>query len=173
MTSLGRKKTESKCLANFLRTISQTRSLFPQSQHKRKGIVDKCSYVTCTKKDTLTEGQERGGGGVNVGHSLSPPSHFMLATGLFWPVVMSLKTQFLRSIAFVKFPCVDCKKSVRTVTKTSKSVIDVTLVNRPEHWATSGSLQLGMSDHTFSILLRNVFNYKGIQELCYFVIWQI
>ena len=23
------------------------------------------------------------GGGVNVGHSLSPPSHFMLATGLF------------------------------------------------------------------------------------------
>ena len=23
-----------------------------------------------------------GGGGVNVGHSLSPPSHFMLATGL-------------------------------------------------------------------------------------------
>ena len=33
------------------------------------------------------------------------------------------------------------------VTKTSKSLIDVILVNRPEHWATSGSLQLGMSDH--------------------------
>ena len=59
------------------------------------------------------------------------------------------------------------------VTKTSKSLIDVILVNRPEHWATSGSLQLGMSDHIFSILLRNVFNYKGILELCYFVIWQI
>ena len=39
--------------------------------------------MTCTKKDTLTEGPERGGGGeVNVGHSLSPPSHVMLATGL-------------------------------------------------------------------------------------------
>ena len=24
------------------------------------------------------------GGGVNVGHSLSPPSHFMLATGLIY-----------------------------------------------------------------------------------------
>ena len=32
----------------------------------------------------------------------------------FRPVVISLKTQFLRSSAFVKFPCVDCKKSVRT-----------------------------------------------------------
>ena len=51
------------------------------------------------------------------------------------------------------------------VTKTSKSVIDVILINRPEHWATSGSLQLGMSDHIFSILLRNVFNYKGNLEL--------
>ena len=29
-------------------------------------------------------------------------------------MVISLKTQFLRSSAFVKFPCVDCKKSVRT-----------------------------------------------------------
>ena len=59
------------------------------------------------------------------------------------------------------------------MTKTSKSVIDVILVNPPEHWATSGSLQLGISDHIFSILLRNVFKYKGILELCYFVIWQI
>ncbi|RMX55071.1 hypothetical protein pdam_00023216 [Pocillopora damicornis] len=33
------------------------------------------------------------------------------------------------------------------VTNTSKSLIDVILVNRPEYWATSGSLQLGMSDH--------------------------
>ena len=29
-------------------------------------------------------------------------------------MVISLKTQFLRSSAFVKFPCVDCKKIVRT-----------------------------------------------------------
>ena len=40
------------------------------------------SDLTCTKKYALTEGPKRGGGGVNVGHSLSPPSHFMLATGL-------------------------------------------------------------------------------------------
>ena len=31
-----KEKTESNCLANFLRTISQTSSLFRQSQHKRK-----------------------------------------------------------------------------------------------------------------------------------------
>ena len=30
------------------------------------------------------------GGGVNVGHSLSPPSHFMLATGLSDLSVVSL-----------------------------------------------------------------------------------
>ena len=48
---------------------------------RAKDIVDKCSDLTCTKKYALTEGPKRGGG-VNVGHSLSPPSHFMLATGL-------------------------------------------------------------------------------------------
>ena len=36
ITSLGRKKTESNCLANFPRTISQTSSLFRQSQEKRE-----------------------------------------------------------------------------------------------------------------------------------------
>ena len=50
---------------------------------RTKGIVDKCSDLTCTKKYALTEGPKQGGGGgVNVGHSLSPPSHFMLVTGL-------------------------------------------------------------------------------------------
>ena len=50
---------------------------------RTKGIVDKCSDLTCTKKYALTEGPKRGGRGVNVGYSLSPPpSHFMLATGL-------------------------------------------------------------------------------------------
>ena len=48
---------------------------------RTKGIVDKCSDLTCTKKYALTEGPNPGAG-VNVGHSLSPPSHFMLATGL-------------------------------------------------------------------------------------------
>ena len=89
MTSFGRRKTKSNCLANLPRTISQTSFLFRQSQHKRK-IRDKnkrycrqnkCSDLTCTKKYALTEGPKRGGGG-NVGHSLSPPSHFMFATGL-------------------------------------------------------------------------------------------
>ena len=36
----GGEKTESNCLAKFSRTISQTSSLFRQSQHKRK-IRDK------------------------------------------------------------------------------------------------------------------------------------
>ena len=49
---------------------------------RTKGIVDKCSDLTCTKKYALTQGLKRGGGIVNGGHSLSPPSHFMLATGL-------------------------------------------------------------------------------------------
>ena len=48
---------------------------------RTKGIVDKCSDLTCTKKYALTEGPKWGGGGVKVGLSLSPPSHFMLATG--------------------------------------------------------------------------------------------
>ena len=30
----------------------------------------------------FNQGTEAGEGGVNAGHSLSPPSHFMLATGL-------------------------------------------------------------------------------------------
>ena len=69
ITSLGREKTESNCLANFPRTISQTSSLFRQSQHKRK-IRDKnkrycrqnkCSDLTCTKKYALTEGPKREG----------------------------------------------------------------------------------------------------------------
>ena len=31
-----------------------------------------------------TEAGRGGGGGVNVGHLLSPPGHFMLATGLIY-----------------------------------------------------------------------------------------
>ena len=46
---------------NFPGTISQTNSLFRQSQHKRKirdknkfkGILDKCSDLACTKKYAL------------------------------------------------------------------------------------------------------------------------
>ena len=40
------------------------------------------------------------------------------------------------------------------VTKTSISLIDVILVNRPEHWATSGSLQLDMNDHDLIYIVR-------------------
>ena len=80
MTSLGRKKTESNCLANFPRTISQTSSLLRQSQHKRKISRDKtrsiikhnCSDLTCTKKYALTrQVTEAGGGG---GGSYAQPS---------------------------------------------------------------------------------------------------
>ena len=34
------------------------------------------------QKVCFNQGTEAGGGEVNVGHLLSPPSHFMLATGL-------------------------------------------------------------------------------------------
>ena len=63
---VGEKKTESHCLANFPRTISQTSSLFRQSQHKRKirdktrRIVHNSSGLTC--KYALTEGPKRWGG---------------------------------------------------------------------------------------------------------------
>ena len=42
---------------------------------RTKGIVDKFSHLTCTKKYALTEGPALGqvGAGVNVGHLLSPP----------------------------------------------------------------------------------------------------
>ena len=58
----GEKETESNCLANFPRTISQTSSLFRQSQHKCKirdktrSIVENCSDLTCTKQFALTGG---------------------------------------------------------------------------------------------------------------------
>ena len=38
------------------------------------------------------------GGGVNVGHSLSPPSHFMLATGL--PLLLNSAAKRQRKKAF-------------------------------------------------------------------------
>ena len=66
------------CLANFPLTIFQTRSLFRQSQHKRKirdknkGIVDNCSDLTCTKKYALTEGPKPGEE-VNVATRSAPP----------------------------------------------------------------------------------------------------
>ena len=80
--TLGREKTESNCLANFPRTISQTSSLFRQSQHKRK-IRDKNNRY-CRQMYSSDMYQEvcfNQVTGVNVGHSLAP-RHFMLATGL-------------------------------------------------------------------------------------------
>ena len=84
MTSSGRKKIESNCLANFPRTISQTSSLFRHSQQKKgkleartKSILDKFSDLTYTKQYALTDGPKRGRG-VNVGHSLSPPPNHLI-----------------------------------------------------------------------------------------------
>ena len=39
----------------------------------------------------FNRGTEAGGGGVNVGHLVSPPSHFMLATGLKFTTRVYLK----------------------------------------------------------------------------------
>ena len=45
-------------------------------------------------------------------------------------------------------------KEPTRVTKSSKTLIDVTLVNRLESWATSGTLHLGMSDHDLVYIIR-------------------
>ena len=47
---------------------------------RKKGIVGKCSDLTCTKSSLSPKDRSRGG--VNVGHSLGPLSHFMLAARL-------------------------------------------------------------------------------------------
>ena len=67
---------------NF-KTISQTSSLFRQSQHKRKirgktrGIVDNCSDLTCTKKYALTKGPKWDGGGeLMMSTRSAPPQSF-------------------------------------------------------------------------------------------------
>ena len=44
-------------------------------------------YNVFTRAAEGTEAGDGGRGGVNVGHSLSPPSHFMLATGLIFITV--------------------------------------------------------------------------------------
>ena len=101
MTSLGRKKTESTCLANFPRMISQTSSQFPQSQHKRK-IRDKnkryCRQMkwsdvyqeVCFNRET-----EAGGGGGLMGatRSAPPPPPVMLCLLRAWwvTILRSLK----------------------------------------------------------------------------------
>ena len=40
------------------------------------------------------------------------------------------------------------------VTTTSKTIIDVILVNRPERWCKSGTLKLGISDHDLVYIIR-------------------
>ena len=40
------------------------------------------------------------------------------------------------------------------VTTTSKTLIDVILVNRPERWRKSGTLKLGISDHDLVYIKR-------------------
>ena len=93
MTSLGRKKTESNCLPNFTRTISQASSYFVKVntngklEARTKSILDKCSDLTCTKQYSLTDGPKRRGGGSYYGPLARPPpppphSHLMFATGL-------------------------------------------------------------------------------------------
>ena len=91
---VGEKENRKKLFSKFSTKISQTSSLFRQSQHtqeitdKTRRIVQNCSDLTCTTKYALTEGPKRGRGGgggreeINVSYSLSAPSHFLLATGL-------------------------------------------------------------------------------------------
>ena len=62
MTSLGRKKTESKrYLKQVLYFVKVNTS--GKLETRTKGIVDKCSDLTCTRKYASTEGPKSGGGG--------------------------------------------------------------------------------------------------------------
>ena len=45
-------------------------------------------------------------------------------------------------------------KEPARVTKSSQTLIDVILANRPERWATSGTLHLGMSDYNLVYIIR-------------------
>ena len=56
----------------------------------------------------FNQGTEAGEGGVNAGHSLSPPSHFMLATGLTHisaPGQWHVYPRFLRAPQYSTFAC--------------------------------------------------------------------
>ena len=92
---VGAKESREQLFGKFSRTISQTSSLFRQSQHKRKirdktrGIVHNCSV--CFNRET----DARGVGGINVGYSLSPPSHFLLATGLLLKILRVRQSNIL------------------------------------------------------------------------------
>ena len=85
-----KEQPESNCLANFPRTISQTSSLFRQSQHKRK-IRDKnkryCRQMKWSDvyQEVCFNRETEAGGGVNVGHSLSPPQSFYACYGPGYP----------------------------------------------------------------------------------------
>jgi len=43
---------------------------------------------------------------------------------------------------------------VTRVTTTSKTLLDVILVNRPDRWSKSGTLKLGISDHDLVYIIR-------------------
>ena len=84
---VGEKENRKRLFGKFsANDIPNKFSVSSAGQHKRKirdktrGIVHNCSDPTGTKKYALTEGPKREG--INVGNSLSPPSHFLLATGL-------------------------------------------------------------------------------------------
>ena len=53
-----------------------------------------------------------------------------------------------------QFCCTNTIDEPTRVTNTSKSLIDVILFNRPRGWATSGSLQRGVSDHDLIYIVR-------------------
>ena len=81
---------------NF-KTISQTSSLFRQSQHKRKirgktrGIVDNCSDLTCTKKYALTKGPKWDGGGELMMSTRSAPPQSFSASWIRWYYLKSVR----------------------------------------------------------------------------------
>ena len=66
---VGEKENRKQLFGKFsANDIPNKFSISSKSEHKRKietrtkGIVDKCSDLTCTKKYALTEGPKRGGG---------------------------------------------------------------------------------------------------------------
>ena len=84
MTSLGRKKTESKRYPKQVLYFVKVNTS-GKLETRTKGIVGKCSDLTCTRRYASTEGPKSGGERGEITwatRSLPPPSHFMPATGL-------------------------------------------------------------------------------------------
>ena len=98
MTTLGRKKTETIFWQIFRERYPKQVLYFVKVntngklETRTKGIVDKCSDLTCTKKYALTEGA-KGGGELMWANRSAPPVILCLLRAFGDKAVLSLQLQ--------------------------------------------------------------------------------